>query len=173
MTNTADSPLRAKLLELLEEWKANKFASRYEIEQSGHDLLEWKTSNRISGIWNESPLMITATLDDALGQGIELIQLFAQAAGMEVIPLGICRPATAIITECKKHLPDLLGLTVLRSDVEEDLIFIGQSIPSKTRLIAGGGPLLSDAEIIRDARICFVAKDIASFVRYMLDFKTL
>jgi len=170
--NPSSVLLREKLSGLLEQWQVGGLPSRYEIESTAQELLEWKQTAGISGLWNQPPSMITATLDDALGKGIEIIQMFAEIAGINVTPLGIMQSPETIVIECNKRLPHLLGLTVLRSDAYEDLEYIGHNIPPNTLLIVGGGPFLqSDPELAVRAKVHLVANDVAAFIRFILDFK--
>ena len=53
-------------------------------------------------MWNIPPLMITATLDDGLGYGLEVIRMFSEAAGLEIIELGLLVTPEKIIAACKK-----------------------------------------------------------------------
>ena len=94
-----------------------------------------------------SGLMITATLDDGLGQGLEVIRMFSETAGLEIIDLGLLVAPEKIITECKKNNPDLLGLTVLQFDSEEDILKISKNLPSKTKIIAGGSRFLRQTPV--------------------------
>ena len=172
MTNPPTA-LREKLTYLLEKWQLGGLPSRYEIETTGLELLEWKRANHVSGLWSKPPIMITATLDDGIGKGIEIIQFFAEIAGIEVIPLGIMQSPETIVNECTKHRPALLGLTILRSYACEDLEYIGHNIPSNTLLLAGGGPFLqSDPELAIRANVDFVLKDVAAFLQFILDFQS-
>ena len=164
--------LREKLASLVQEWQDDALPSRYAFEFIASDLAEWKQTNRISGLWDTPPTMITATLDDFMGKGIETIELFAKIAGIEVTPLGVMQSAETIVKECIKQQPALLGLTVLRTFVFEDLVYIGHNIPSNTLLIVGGGPCLqSNPEIATQANLHFVAKDIKDFIQFLLNFQ--
>ena len=91
------------------------------LEQAAGDLCEWKKKTGASGLWKNPPMMITATLDDGLGQGLEIIRLFSETAGIKIIDLGLLVTPEKIITACKKNNPDLLGLTVLQFDSEKDI----------------------------------------------------
>lgn len=170
--NPPSALLREKLSDLLEQWQFSGLPSRYEIESAAQELLVWKQTVGISGLWNQPPSMVTATLDDALGKGIEIIQLFAEVAGIKVTPLGIMQSPETIVTECNKRLPHLLGLTILRSDAYDDLKYIGHNIPPTTLLIIGGGPIFqSDPELAVHAKVHFVAHDVAAFLQFVLNFQ--
>jgi methanogenic corrinoid protein MtbC1 len=124
----------------------------------------------VSGLWDIPPLIITATLDDGLGQGLEVIHMFSETAGLEIIELGLLVTPKKIITACKINEPDLLGLTVLQFDSEEDILQISKNLPSKTKIIAGGPVFAADPGFARRAGIHFTAKNVASFIRFLLQF---
>ena len=115
--------------------------------------------------------MITATLDDGLGNGLEVIRLFSEAAGLEIIELGFLVTSEKIITACKKNEPDLLGLTVLQFDSEEDILMISRNLPERTKIIAGGPVFTADPEFSRRAGIHFAAKNVAYFIQFLLQVK--
>ncbi len=159
--------------DLVRQWQVDGTPSKYAFEFIVSDLFEWRQERRISsGLWIDPPTMITATLDDFVGQGIETIEFFAKFAGMEVTSLGVMQPAETIVEKCSEQRPTLLGLTVLRTFAFEDLIYIGQNIPSSTLLIVGGGPCLqSEPEIATQANLHLVAKDVKDFIEFMLNFQ--
>ena len=134
------------------------------------DLREWKVKSGASGLWDIPPLMITATLDDGLGQGLEVIRMFSETAGLEIIDLGLLVTPEKIIAACKKNNPDLLGLTVLQFDSEEDILLISKNLPSKTKIIAGGPVFTADPEFARRTGVHFTAKNAAYFIRFLLRF---
>ncbi len=115
--------------------------------------------------------MLTATLDDGLGHGLEVIRMFSETAGLETIELGLLLTPEKIITSCKNHQPDLLGLTVLQFDSEEDILMISRNLPSKTKIIAGGPVLTADRGFAARAGIHFTAKNAAYFIQYLLQFE--
>ena len=121
-----------------------------------------------SGLWENPPLIITATLDDGLGQGLEIIRMFSETAGLEIIDLGLLVTPEKIIAACKKNNPDLLGLTVLQFDSEEDILMISKNLPSKTKIIAGGPVFTADPGFARRAGVHFTAKNVAYFIRFLL-----
>ena len=142
--------------------------SRSGLEKKAGDLREWKVKTGGSGLWSTPPLMMTATLDDGLGQGLEVIRMFSEVAGLEIIELGLLVTPENIITACQKHTPDLLGLTVLQFDSEEDILMISRNLPSKTKIIAGGPVFTADPEFALRAGVHFAAKNVAYFIRFLL-----
>jgi len=163
--------LREKLEGLYRKWQSKGVPSRSELEKAAGDLREWKVKTGCSGLWDIPPLMITATLDDGLGHGLEVIRMFSEAAGLEIIELGLLVTPDKIITACKKNKPDLLGLTVLQFDSEENILTISRNLPPKTKIIAGGPVFKADREFARRAGIHFAAKNVAYFIRFLLQFE--
>lgn len=112
--------------------------------------------------------MITATLDDGLGQGLSVIESYATAIGMRLFPLGLMQPPEVIIEACHQHLPDFLGMTILQFDTEEDLQAISTRLPHHTRIVAGGPVFASDPEFAERTGTHFAAKNVAEFLSFML-----
>jgi methanogenic corrinoid protein MtbC1 len=135
-------------------------------------LRDWKKKTGCSGIWDDPPSMVTATLDDGLGHGLEVIRMFTEAAGLDIIELGLLVTPEKIITECQKSQPDLFGLTVLQFDSEENILMISRNLPSKTKIIAGGPVFVADQGFARRTGIHFVAKNVAYFIRFLLQFES-
>ena len=102
--NNSSSLLREKLASLVQQWQDDGLSSKYAFEFIAPDLIEWKRTNHISGLWETPPTMITATLDDFVGQGIKTIELFAEIAGIEVTSLGVMQSPETIIKECNNIL---------------------------------------------------------------------
>jgi methylmalonyl-CoA mutase cobalamin-binding subunit len=163
--------LRVKLDELSGKWQSKGVPSRSALEKAAGDLHDWKVKTGCSGLWDIPPLMITATLDDGLGHGLEVIRMFSEVAGLEMIDLGLLVTPEKIITACKKNKPDLLGLTVLQFDSEENILMISRNLPSKTKIIAGGPVFSADCEFVRRTGIHFAAKNVAYFIRFLLQFE--
>jgi methanogenic corrinoid protein MtbC1 len=145
--------------------------SRSGLEKASGVLREWKVKTGGSGLWDKPPLMITATLDDGLGQGLEIIRMFSETAGIEIIDLGLLVTPDKIITECKRNNPDLLGLTVLQFDSEEDILMLSKNLPPKTKIIAGGPVFTADPGFAQRTGIHFVAKNVAYYIRFLLQFE--
>ena len=164
--------LQEKLEGLSRKWQSKGLPSRSGLEKAAGNLREWKVKTGCSGLWDLPPLMITATLDDGLGHGLEVIRMFSEAAGLEIIELGLLVTPENIITACKKNKPDLLGLTVLQFDSEENILMISGNLPAKTKIIAGGPVFTADRGFARRTGIHFAAKNVAYFIRFLLQFES-
>lgn len=170
----AESPLsiREKFTALAADWRQNGLPSSSELMTAGRDLAGWKQAHQASGLWPEKatpPKMVTGALDDGLGQGLKLIELYAELAGVTVIHIGLLAEPEDIVRACADHRPDFLGLTVLRSDAEEILIdeIVGR-IPDNIEIIVGG-PVFKPMDAgERAAKPYRILNNLAAFVEYLL-----
>ncbi|MBI5551264.1 MAG: hypothetical protein HY911_07115 [Desulfobacterales bacterium] len=160
--------LSQHLENLSRAWLAQGLPSREQVVRSGRDLIRWKQESGNQGLWSKSPRLLTATLDDGIGQGIEIIHLFAEVMGMQIIPVGLVRPAEAIVAACLEHRPEYVGLTVLQLDSEEELARVGHRLPAGTCLIAGGPAFRHDPDMAHRCGVHYVAANVAYFIDYVL-----
>jgi methylmalonyl-CoA mutase cobalamin-binding subunit len=167
MANT-NSKLSAKLIELLASWREQGCPGRATMHAAADELLAWRRAEKVPGLWKRPPLMLGATLDDGWGHGIRLILKFAEALGCGTNFLGVLRPIDTIVEACEKESPDILGLTVLQLDTEDDLRALIKRLPRKIRIIAGGPVFSIDPEFAGRTGVDFVARDAAQFIRYLL-----
>lgn len=168
---TMDDPLntfREAINQLAGQWMAIGLPSRQAVDQAAHELLDLRNKLGIQGLWTSPPLMITATLDDGLGQGLAVIEKYATAIGIRLVPLGLMQTPATIIAACRRDQPDFLGMTVLQFDSEDDLISIADGLPAPTRIIAGGPVYFADPDFAGRTGTHFAAKNVAYFLRFML-----
>jgi hypothetical protein len=171
MTATdSQNTFRSRIRSLLDRWQRGGLPSRSGFIDTARSLKRWREENRTDGLWPHPPLMITATLDDGLGQGLEPIHLLSEAIGVRILFLGLLQPADRIIAEAGKRRPDLIGLTVLQLDSEAALARIGNGRPPGTTLLAGGPSFRFDRDLARRAGVDFVAASAADFLEFMLGF---
>lgn len=163
--------LRTRLTGLSRRWHREGLGSREALAKTAADLLQWQQQHGIKGLWAQPPMLVTATLDDAIGQGLGIIHLFAEAMGLVVLPLGLRQPPAAIVAACRKHRPRFLGLTVLWGDTEADLAEVGRHLPPETRLIAGGPAFTYDPGLAGRCGVYRVAPNVAFFIDYVLTSK--
>ncbi len=162
--------LQGKLSQLVQDWQTRGLPSREKLLQTAETLAAWKRQNRISGLWPSPPQMATATLDDGWGQGLELISRYGQITGLALFPLGLLCPPETVIAQCQRIQPALLGLTVLQFDSDEKIARIRQGLPAHTRIVAGGPVFRADPEFAERAGVDVVARDLAAFVAFLLDY---
>ena len=99
---------------LADQWLAAGLPSRQKLVEQAEKLDRLREHLKAEGIWEHPPCMLTATLDDGLGQGLAIIEKYALAMGMRLISLGLMQTPQAILDACLRHQPDYLGLTILQ-----------------------------------------------------------
>lgn len=161
--------LKEKLSHLSHEWMSRGITSREHLLGTADELFEWKKDNQIKNIWPQTPVLATATLDDAIGQGIDIIELYAKISGLEVIRIGLLQTPAHILDQCHRIRPDLLGITILQLDSDDDLSEIGHHLPSNTRLIAGGPVFKFDPDMAHRCGVDYVAPNVGYFIDYLLN----
>lgn len=157
-----------QLTALSREWIDHGLPDRGEVITRADTLQQWRQTHNYHGLWSPSPRLMTATLDDGIGQGLEIIHLFAEVMGMSVTALGLVLPPEVILTACRKQRPDFLGITVLQSDSEDELAEIGLHLPRETLLIAGGPAFRYDPQMAQRSGVGFVATNVAHFIDFTL-----
>ena len=165
----AQTKLRKKLITIIDDWRKTGFPSREKLISMADELMDWKKKNCIKGIWEKTPLMVTATLDDCFGHGLQLIHLYAKVAGIKIHPIGLLQTPEQIIETCREVKPDFLGLTVLQFDSEEALTTICNNLPSKTQVVAGGPIFKGDPDLAQRAGVNYVAGNVLFFLEYLLE----
>lgn len=113
--------LRGKLCQLCQKWCREGLPSRQQIENMYINLSAWKKTHNLPGLWQPPPLLLTATLDDAIGMGLDLIESYAVLAGMHVKRLGLLMKKEDLVAACLARQPEFIGLTILHLDSEEAL----------------------------------------------------
>lgn len=131
-------------------------------------LTLWRARTGAPGLWDRSPQMVTATIDDGMGHGLDLIHRFARLAGIDLHPLGLMIPATDITAACHRLKPAWLGMTMLQFDSEPIITGIRAALPPTTRLIAGGPLFKSDPDLASRCGIDAVIPSAAAFAAYLL-----
>lgn len=167
----AQTDVRSTLLELMNTWQSNSPPTREEIRNSLQEILSERHALNIPGLWHDPPLMLTSSLDDGWGNGLQLVELCGRAAGLRVIPLGLLLSPDSIIAECGLHVPDILGLTVLQFDSEDALIHIRRNLPACTHLVLGGPVFGIDPAMNSRIGAHLVARNIVGFLEFLLKFK--
>jgi methylmalonyl-CoA mutase cobalamin-binding subunit len=161
--------LRVKIRALLLQWESQGLPSRDGLVQAADELRRWKEARGIGGLWRQAPLMVTATVDDGFGHGLDIIHRFADAAGMRVAFLGLLQAPRTVVDACRQRRPALLGMTVLQFDSEDAVRHIADHLPPYTRLVAGGPLFAADPDFARRAGIHFAAATAADFLNYLMD----
>ena len=167
--DNSHNALREAVDRLARQWLAAGLPSRQGLDEAACKLERLRRHLNVQGIWEHPPCMVTATLDDGLGQGLAVIEKYAAVIGMRLISLGLMQKPAAIVDACRRHQADYLGLTILQFDTEDDLKAIAKNLPRKTRIVAGGPVFTGDPDFADRTGTHHAAKNVADFLRFMLD----
>jgi hypothetical protein len=154
--------------EVLQKWAHEGKPTREDYLKGARVLETLRRQAPNRGLWLKPPLMITATLDDGWGHGLEVIEALASAVGVVTHPLGVLQRPAAILAACREKHAGLLGLTVLQFDSDDDLIEVTRGLPPETTLIAGGAAFIHDPEFAARTGTPHVARDGAAFLDFLL-----
>lgn len=168
---TPPAELRKRLQCLLQTWRETGAPPRWQLMNTLQEIVAWKDERRANGIYSAPPLMLTATLDDGWGHGLEVIEMCARAAGVYVERLGLLRSAEQIIERCRQLCPQLLGMTVLQLDSEPSLSLITSELKDCTQILVGGPPFQIEPELADRTGVDFVAKNVTDFLDFILHWK--
>lgn len=153
---------------LIRTWKTAGLPSGNALMLAAEDLERRRKNLQSPGFWPFPRVMVTATIDDCIGQGIRVIERFGTAVGLEMKPLGLMQPAGAIIDACWRLQPDFLGLTVLQFDSEPIVAAISEKKPPQTILICGGPVFTADPQFAERTGVNHAAKNVATFLEILL-----
>jgi methylmalonyl-CoA mutase cobalamin-binding subunit len=163
--------VRDRVSEMLQDWSRQGKPTREDYLEGARKLEALRRQSEWGGLWPRPPSMLTATLDDGWGHGLDIIEALAVSAGVTVHALGVLQSPATIVRACRDRQPDLLGLTVLQFDSDDALIHITRSLPPGTTLIGGGAAYLYDPEFAERTGTHAVARDGIGFLRFLLDYQ--
>lgn len=156
------------IMNCLKQWEGAP-PTRESYLAAASEWTAWRQERCHGGLWAAPPRMVTATIDDGWGHGLEVIEKLAAAVGICIHPLGLLQPVERIIAVCQELKPDFLGLTVLQFDSDDAVSEIVRSIPPSTLLVAGGAAFQYDPDFALHTGTPVVVKNGASFVRFLLE----
>jgi methylmalonyl-CoA mutase cobalamin-binding subunit len=161
----ADDEFRTRVRRLIDGWRREGLPSRDVLVNQAAEL---KKAHTDAGLRRRGPAMLTATVDDGIGQGIDLIGRFADALGFRVVFAGLMQPPARIAAEARRIDARLAGLTVLQLDSEPLLAETSRLLPAKTGLVVGGPAFRLDPDLADRVGALFSADDLAAFLDFLL-----
>ena len=164
--------MRDDVRDVLQKWRLKGKPTREDYLAGARALESLRRPSPNRGLWPKPPLMVTATLDDGWGHGLDVIEALAAAVGVAVRRLGVLQRPAAILAACREQQADLLGLTVLQFDSDDDLIEVTHGLPPETTLVAGGAAFIYDPEFAARTGTLYVARDGAAFLDFLLRYKS-
>ena len=163
--------MRDRVSNMLQDYTRRGKPTREDYLAMAGELDAWRRQSAWGGLWPQSPLMVTATLDDGWGHGLDIIEALAASVGVAVHSLGVLQSPATIVQACRDRQPDLLGLTVLQFDSEDALIQITGSQPPVTTQIAGGAADRYDPDFAERTGTPPVARDGRAFLQFLLGYQ--
>ena len=162
--------MRKKLADLATDWREQGLPPAKSLMTVGEELLAEKKNRGLGALWPQPPAMVTATIDDGWGAGLEPIRLYAEIAGVAVTHLGLLLEPADVVAGCQRLQPDILGLTILHFETEEILTRqIMPALPAATIAIVGG-PIFKTMEAGDLAEKPYqVADTLIDFLDFLLD----
>jgi methylmalonyl-CoA mutase cobalamin-binding subunit len=157
---------RQKLLDCLHGWE-NISPTRESYLNAARELSAWRSDRKHPGLWALPPLMVTATIDDGMGHGLEVIEKLAEATGVRIHSLGLLQSPENIVKTCMELNPRFLGLTVLQLDSDDWVADIVRGLPPSTLLVAGGPAFQYDEDFARRTGTHVVVKNGVAFLRFL------
>lgn len=157
-----------KIQALLTSWQETGVPGRDTLHETADELMQWRADNHISGLWENPPRMLGATMDDEWGVGIEVILKYARVLGVETRMAGLRMSWGQIVEACSSFDADYVALTVLWFETEDDLVALREHLPERVKIIAGGPIFQSDPDFQQQAKVDSVAKDVADFILSLL-----
>jgi methylmalonyl-CoA mutase cobalamin-binding subunit len=158
---------RQKLLDCFHCWESLS-PTRESYLNAARDLTAWRFDRNHPGLWALPPLMVTATIDDGWGHGLEVIEKLAAATGVRIHSLGLLQSPKSIAKACMALKPHFLGLTVLQFDSDDWVADIVRRLPSSTLLVAGGPAFQYDEDFARRTGTHVVVKNGAAFLQFLM-----
>lgn len=160
---------RLVVQDLIHTWNDHGLSSGGTLLKVADELEQQRTALHSPGLWPVPPVLVTATIDDGIGQGISIIGRFAKAVGMDVKPLGLMQSVDTIVEACLRLQPEFLGLTVLQFDSEPIVSEIAGRIPEKTRLICGGPVFWADPDFAGRTGVHVAVRHVGGFLELLLN----
>jgi methylmalonyl-CoA mutase cobalamin-binding subunit len=161
------SEFRQKLRDCLHGWESTS-PTREAYLNAARELTTWRSGRNLPGLWPLPPLMVTATIDDGMGHGLEVIEKLAEAAGVRIHSLGLQQSPENVVKACQELNPRFLGLTVLQFDSDEWVADIVRRLPSSTLLVAGGPAYQYDKDFSRRTGTHVAVKNGAAFLQFLI-----
>lgn len=158
---------RREVEQLVQHWQSHGPTPRWQLREQLKDLKANRQSLGIPSLWSVPPTMVTATLDDGWGHGIETVTLCARALGMTVHALGLLVPASEIVAACRRLRPGFLALTVLQVESEEALQLIADEVPPITQVFVGGAFVHSCPQAFHRINL-LAASNLEAFIKQLL-----
>ncbi len=152
---------------MLSFWQKKGLPPRWSLLQELKNLASLRLSMNISHVLPKRVSIVTATIDDGWGMGLEIIHLACDVLGIEYKFIGLMRKPEEILGHLLKEQPRFLGITLLQEDSIPLLQYIHDSTPEDLLILAGGPAFKNGLKEETMERLRIIA-NVKEFIEFMI-----
>ena len=156
--------------EKLESWDKSGIPTRWTLLEELKGLQNLRLSLGLNSIIGNPPRLLTTTLDDSWGLGLDVIHLACDALGIPYTFIGLMKTPEEITASYTPNLHDAVGITVIQENSVEKLLHLRRLLPQNISILAGGPGLKYMLEIPSGEKLIIV-KNVVHFIKIILDNK--
>ncbi len=163
---------RERFLDMLEErlrrWRAQGLPPRWSLLQELQELVALRSSLGVRHPLGRFLHLLTATLDDGWGMGIDMIHHACGVLGLSYRFVGLAKTPEEVVLHCRGERPDVVALTVLLDDTVAMVKHLRAILPGSIPLFVGGPA--SEAVRHEEVEGVVVLRDLLAFFEVMKNF---
>lgn len=160
----------ASVRKKLESWEKSGIPPRWTLLEELKELQNLRVSLGLDSVMENPPRLLTATLDDGWGLGLDVIHLACDALGIPYTFIGLMKTPEEIMATCVSNPPDAVGISVIQEDSVEKLLHLRRLLPRNIPIFAGGPGLKDRIEVPSEEKLVIV-KNVAHFMKLILENK--
>lgn len=119
----------------IKKWESEGVPPRWTLIKELNELAQLRKSLGVS----LTPFrLVTATLDDGWGLGLEIIHNACNVLGISYTFMGLLKTPEEIAQLCESEKPDAVGVTVIQEETLDTLFRLRSLLSPKIKIFAGG-----------------------------------
>lgn len=151
----------------IEKWQQEGIPPRWTLIEELKKLSNLRKSLGIPSILPYPFRILTTTLDDGWGLGLDIIHHACDVFGIDYTFLGFLKSPEEIIEACSREMPNALGVTVIQEESLDSLLEIRRMLPDYVEVFAGG-PGLQELPTCKGIT---VLKNVLEFILLFREFR--